>query len=216
MSYSELIKDIFGEERECIPEDEFLKILPSIMKKFRPKTAEKRVKVIICRSGLGGRAKQKQKDIAADIGVSSGTVRGYYYSSLRRLRTSAADYVTEPSDYEISFAKKIKSKSWTDNLSAPAKNHLSQMRIESKEECLELFSRPPKMKNRKAMYPTMAEEDAQGIDVNFLRMPLKVFNEIRVALGIEPFEKPAKKPSATEIAKAIKILNSAGYSVEKI
>lgn len=216
MSYSELIKDIFGKERECIPEDEFLKILPSIMKKFRPKTAEKRVQVIICRSGLGGRAKQKQKDIAADIGVSPGAVRGYYYSSLGRLRMSAADYVIKPSDYEITIAKKIKSKSWTDNLSAQARADLREMRIELKEECFELFSRPPKMKNRGVLYPTITSEEAQSIDANILRMTLKVFNEIRVALGIEPFEKPAKKPSATEIAKAIKILNSAGYSVEKI
>lgn len=216
MPYSELITDIFGEKRECIPEDEFLKILPSIMKKFRPKTAEKRTQVIICRSGLGGMPKQKQKDIAADIGVSDETVRGYYYSSLRHLRTSAADYVIDLSDYEISFAKKIKSKSWTDNLSAQAKANLRQMRIESKEECFELFSRPPKMKNRKVIYPTLTEEEAQSIDANVLRMPLKVFNEIRAALGVEPFEKPAKKPTAAEITKAIKILNSAGYRVERI
>lgn len=221
MSYSNLIEEIFLESRKCIPENEFLKKLPALLEAPRKRWNGENLAIIVKkRMGLGGEDKHTFKKIADEFNIAESSIAGQYHIALSLLRRLARipEYVTELRDYEIEGLKRIEEEDdkfgWVDSLSRAAKKALYRMDIKEKDECAELFQHPPRMKYRSVIHPTIPERHS-GHTYKSERMPLKVFNEIRMQLGIDPFELPAKKPTAAEIARAVNLLESEGYTVTK-
>lgn len=231
MSYNNLIEHIFGEKRECISERDFLQKLPKLLETPNRHgnnrwNGENLALIVIKRDGVGEN-ERTFKDIAEHFGVSKSAVKVQYNYALSLLSRPmlAKEYVTELSEYKISYIQEYYRDSWKKSLTWMARSILMKMDIEEEmikmgldeeKDCVKiLFGRPPRMDNRMAIYPTVPDSHAMEIRYKACRMPLNVFNEIRDALGIDPFEPLKRKPTASEISRAVKLLESEGYTVKK-
>jgi len=232
MSYIDLIENIFGEKRECISERDFLQKLPKLLEnrsRYKNQWSSENLAFIVIKKDGVGEDKRTFKDIADHFGVSVYTIRRIYSYALRLLRSPflVKEYVTKLDETETSYLQELDRLKWKASLSHSAHSVLKDIRIQTintefisynayvddeKDYVKILFDRPPIFKNRKVIFPTISGSD---IVYESLRMSLSVFNEIREAVGIDPFEPPKKKPTASEISRAVKLLESEGYVVKK-
>ena len=92
MAYSDLIKTIFGEPLAVIPEDDFIRLLPELMKPTRkPRstlkwTGERLITVLIMRFGLGGVRQHTLQEVGNAFGVQREQIRQVESRALRMLR----------------------------------------------------------------------------------------------------------------------------------
>jgi len=217
MPYSDLLDEIFYEKRERISEDDFLKILPELLNtKSERWNGENLALIIRKKYGLGTDDNHTYNEIAKQFGVSVSAIRNQCAIALRKLRhpLNSAIIAIEPSEHELFIIKEHKEREWLDKLSKEATDVLNRFDQYDKEKYTEAFKHPPRMHYGRVIHPLVSDSYSK-YTVKSERMSLETFNEIRIALGIDPFEQPKRKPTKAEIARAVKLLESEGYTVTR-
>jgi len=191
MSYSDLIYKLFGHERACIAEDEFIKKLPLILnKEFSDEDSSLMAFIIEKRLGLNGSDKYTFKDIGGIfLGLSNSTISNKYKKAMEFLKEdpfAKKEYVEKLTQEEINKIETFNT--WPNMLSHNAYMTLRRMHIagkSNKEYCINTFSKTPEIKT------VSVSNDVDNI--RFFRdfqhdIPIDIFNEIRRALNIDVYE----------------------------
>lgn len=187
---------IFGRERECIPVGEFVELLPSLIKRTQKFTSQDRANLFIMRHGLVDGEKQTLEKMAKALGVSPTQVLARYSQVVRCLKHPAIypNFVTDLDEQEQQYVEDMKTdeleRGWIQKLSKPAEKAVYMTQTFCKTQCskddyIKLFSDRPNIKYKKVAYPSIAQ-DGGGIS-KYERIPIAVYNEIRIALGIAPY-----------------------------
>lgn len=216
MSYSILIERIFHEQRDCISETDFIEKLPKLLSSRNTKwTGDVLSDLLIQKFGLNGKQSKTHTELSKIFDVSTTMISIRSKEIFQRLRfiANVSQIVTKLTPHEKLALQNYQQEvnQWPKNLTHSAQKVLSNFNLtKEKELCTELFSEKPRIQYGQVVNPEI--EDIRATN-RFDRMPIKIFNEIRESLGIEPIDTEERNRKTTEkkINLAISLLEKHGY-----